>query len=75
MKQTIIKWVMLISFALVILGGLNYLVAGLFAFDTLHFIFGGTEGAFGRVIYVIIGLAAATLLTMVLVKAFKNKKG
>ena len=65
---------MLVSFGLVILGGLNYLVAGLFAFDPLNFIFGGTEGALGRIMYVILGLGAAALLTTVLLRAFGKKK-
>ena len=65
-----LKWIMLISFAVVLIGGLVFLLMGLFNWNMIGAIFGGGAGA--RVLYSIFGIGAAILLTSVLIKAFKS---
>lgn len=51
----------LIALILLIVGGVNWLLVGLFEFDLVAAIFGGEVGeksTFSRVIYVIVGLCA-----------------
>ena len=50
-----------IAMALLVIGGLNWLLVGLFSFDLVAAIFGGEVGprsAASRVVYVIVGVAA-----------------
>ncbi|MDN7245071.1 DUF378 domain-containing protein [Planococcus shenhongbingii] len=50
-----------IALILLIIGGVNWLLVGLFQFDLVAAIFGGevgTKSAFSRIIYVIVGLCA-----------------
>ena len=57
-KLSGMDWVMLI---LVIIGGLNWALVGLFGFDVVAAIF-GSMSALSRIIYVVIGLSALYLL-------------
>ncbi len=50
-----------ISFLLVIIGGLNWLLVGLFKWD-IGSLFGGQEASISRVIYVLVGLSTLYLL-------------
>ncbi len=45
------------ALALVIIGALNWLLVGLFAFDLVGWIFGGQLALMSRIIFVIVGLA------------------
>jgi len=47
-----------ISLILVILGGLNLLSVGLFEYDVVSEIFGGTDEVGSRIVYTVIGIAA-----------------
>ena len=47
-----------IALALLIVGGLNWLLVGLFQFDLVASIFGGQDSWLSRAIYVIVGLCA-----------------
>jgi uncharacterized membrane protein YuzA (DUF378 family) len=47
----------LITFVLVIIGGLNWGLLGIFSFDLITFIFGDIS-PLNRVIYILIGLSA-----------------
>jgi len=57
-KLSGLDWVTVI---LVIIGGLNWALVGLFGFDLVAAIF-GSMSALSRIIYVIIGLSALYLL-------------
>lgn len=46
-----------ISFALIIIGGLNWLLIGVFDWD-IGSIFGGQDALISRIIYILVGLAA-----------------
>ncbi len=43
---------------LLVVGGLNWGLVGLFQFDLVAAIFGGTAAAIARVIYILVGLSA-----------------
>ncbi|WEX11244.1 DUF378 domain-containing protein [Chelativorans sp. AA-79] len=48
----------IITLILIIVGGLNWLLVGLFQFDLVAAIFGGQEAVVSRVIYILVGLSA-----------------
>jgi uncharacterized membrane protein YuzA (DUF378 family) len=48
----------IITLLLIIVGGLNWLLVGLFQFDLVAAIFGGQDAALARVVYVLVGLSA-----------------
>ncbi len=55
------KYLNIIAMALLIIGGLNWLLVGLFEFDLVAAIFGGEVGprsGLSRIIYILVGLAA-----------------
>ena len=50
-----------IAMALLVIGGLNWLLVGLFSFDLVAAIFGGEVGprsVLSRIVYVVVGIAA-----------------
>ena len=51
------------SLTLVILGAINWLLVGLFQFDLVAAIFGGSAAVVSRIIYVLIGLAGLWAIT------------
>ncbi|MRH44771.1 DUF378 domain-containing protein [Aquibacillus halophilus] len=55
-----------ISLLLLIVGGINWGLIGLFQFDLVAAIFGGGEqsGAFARVIYAIVGVSGLICLSL-----------
>jgi uncharacterized membrane protein YuzA (DUF378 family) len=55
------KMVHMIAFLLVIVGGLNWLLVGLFAWDVGQ-LFGGMDAVLSRIVYVLVGLSALVLL-------------
>lgn len=50
-----------ISFVLVIIGGLNWLLVGLFSWD-IGVIFGGQGAIVSKIIYILVGLSAVYLI-------------
>ncbi|ESR27503.1 DUF378 domain-containing protein [Lutibaculum baratangense] len=61
------KTLNMIALALVIIGGVNWLLVGLFGFDLVAAIFGGEVGprsALSRIVYVLVGAAALYALTL-----------
>jgi len=73
-KNAIMKWVMFVSFGVLVLGGLNYLIMGLVSFDFFAEIFGGVDAIASRIFYIIFGVAAVTLAAIVICKAFFKKQ-
>ncbi|MCL2755708.1 MAG: DUF378 domain-containing protein [Firmicutes bacterium] len=74
-KAAVLRWVKFISFGILLFGGLNWLIIGLFEFDIIAGIFGGMESVASRIFYSLFGLAAVVLLTIVLVKVFSKNEG
>ncbi|MFA5420711.1 MAG: DUF378 domain-containing protein [Patescibacteria group bacterium] len=50
-----------IAFVLVIVGGLNWALVGLFSFDLVAFLF-GSMSVVARVVYTLVGLSAVYLI-------------
>lgn len=48
----------ILALVLLIVGGLNWLLVGLFEFDLVASIFGGQEELLSKVVYILVGLAA-----------------
>jgi uncharacterized membrane protein YuzA (DUF378 family) len=48
----------MLTLFLIIVGGLNWLLVGLFQLDLVAAIFGGPDALLARVVYVLVGLSA-----------------
>lgn len=48
----------LTTLILVIIGGINWGLVGLFQFDLVATIFGGAESLLARIVYILVGLSA-----------------
>ena len=46
-----------VSLILVIIGALNWLLAGLFQFDFVSWVFGGQTAVLSRIVYSLVGIA------------------
>ena len=72
-SKVFMKWVMFVSFAVLVFGGINYLLMGLMQFDLFAELFGGMDSAASRVFYIVFGIAAVTLACIVIFRAFFGK--
>ena len=52
------------ALAVTIIGALNWLLVGLFSFDLVAFICGGTATVAARIIYAVIGITALWSITL-----------
>lgn len=59
-----------VSLLLTIIGGINWLLVGVFQFDLVAWIFGGQAALISRILYTVIGAAALWCITLL----FKNKE-
>lgn len=48
----------IVAFLLLVVGGLNWLLVGLFQWDLVAALFGGMASAVSRVVYTLVGLSA-----------------
>ena len=53
-----------IALILNIIGGINWLLVGLFKFDIVAWIFGGQDAVLSRILYTIIGIAAVWCISL-----------
>ena len=53
-----------IALILAIIGGINWLLVGLFRFDLVAWLFGGQTATVSRVIYTLVGLAALWCISL-----------
>ena len=60
MKLNVLDWIALV---LIVIGGLNWGLVGVFSFDLVAAIFGDMS-ALSRIVYVIIGISAIYILTI-----------
>lgn len=63
-----------IAFVILLLGGLNYLIAGLFGANVMELIFGADLSVVGRIVYAVIGLAAVLLITTIVARTIMKNK-
>jgi uncharacterized protein len=66
-KLNVLGWICMI---LIIIGGLNWLLVGIFSFDLVAAIFGAMS-IISRIIYILVGVAALYVLIFMLPKAGK----
>ncbi len=57
-----------LALVLVIIGALNWGLVGLFNFDLVGFIFGGTDALISRIIFTVVGLAGLWAITILFQK-------
>ena len=69
-NENAMRWVRLISFWLVLLGGLNWLFIGLMDIDLFGAMLGGGESMWARVLFTLFGLATITLVITIWKQAF-----
>ena len=53
-----------VSLILTILGGVNWLLVGLFKFDLVAYICGGQAATISRIVYAVIGIAALLSISL-----------
>ena len=53
-----------IALSLAIIGGLNWGGVGLFGFDLVAFLFGGSASVMSRIVYCLVGLAAVWCISL-----------
>ena len=53
-----------VSLLLSIIGGINWLLVGLFRFDLVAYLFGGQGATVSRVIYTVVGIAALWCISL-----------
>lgn len=71
----VMKIVDVVAFIILLIGGMNYLIAGLFGWDLMAMMFGTSISVMGRIVYSLIGAAALLLLVTVIARTImKNKK-
>ncbi len=72
--KNVMKVVDVVAFVILLIGGLNYLIAGLFGVDLMMMLFGTEISVIGRIAYTLIGLSALLLLITVIARTvMKNK--
>ena len=59
-----------IALVLLIIGGLNWGLVGIFGFDLVAWLFGGTGAILSRIVYVVVALSAIWCITLL----FKNDR-
>lgn len=59
MRMNAVDW---IAYVLVVIGGINWGLVGLFEFDLVAELFGGQDSGLARVVYTLVGLSALYLL-------------
>ena len=59
-----------IALVLLIIGGLNWGLVGIFGFDLVAWLFGGTAAILSRIVYVVVALSAIWCITLL----FKNDR-
>jgi len=53
-----------ISLVVTIIGGINWLLVGLFRFDLVAYLFGGQAAMISRVIYTVVGIAGLWCISL-----------
>ena len=53
-----------IALCLLIIGGLNWGLVGIFKFDLVAWIFGGQDAVISRIIYALVGIAGLWCITL-----------
>lgn len=57
-ESNLMRALNLITLLLIVTGGVDWLLVGLFQFDLIASLFGGQDNAFARLVYILVGLSA-----------------
>lgn len=57
-------WIDKLALVLLIIGGLNWGLVGIFSFDLVAWIFGGQGAVISRIIYILVALSAAWCISL-----------
>lgn len=57
-------WIDKLALTLLIIGGLNWGLVGLFSFDLVAWIFGGQGTVLSRIVYILVALSAAWCISL-----------
>jgi uncharacterized protein len=60
---------------LIIVGGVNWLLVGLFQFDLVAALFGGQQAVLSRIVYILVGLSAVWVLVWRFVPQHPERHG
>lgn len=63
----------IITLILVIVGGINWGLVGLFQFDLVAALFGGQDAALSRIVYILVGVSAVWQLVP-LIRSFSARE-
>lgn len=69
-KTNILDWITLI---LIVVGGLNWGLVGVFSFDLVAEIF-GADSTIANIVYILVGISAAYTLVAMLMKTSKKQE-
>lgn len=72
--KKVMQIVDVVAFCILLIGGLNYLMAGLFGMDVMAMMFGTSISIIGRIVYSLVGLSALLLLITVIARSLMNNK-
>ena len=64
-----------VSLLLSIIGGINWLLVGLFRFDLVAYLFGGQAATVSRVIYTVVGIAALWCISLLFRERVSEPEG
>jgi uncharacterized membrane protein YuzA (DUF378 family) len=64
-ERHIMRTLNILTFVLVIIGGLNWLLVGAFQFDLVAALLGGQAALLARIVYILVGLSAIWQLTRI----------
>lgn len=57
-------WIDKLALTLLIIGGLNWGLVGIFSFDLVAWLFGGQGAAISRIVYILVALSAAWCISL-----------
>ncbi len=57
-------WIDKLALILLIIGGLNWGLVGIFSFDLVAWLFGGQGAVLSRIVYIIVALSAAWCISL-----------
>ncbi len=63
-----------LALVLIIIGAINWGLVGLFSFDLVGFIFGGTDALLSRIIFTVVGLAGLWAITILFQKIVPHSR-
>lgn len=70
-QEVLMRAINIITLLLVIVGGLNWGLVGLFQFDLVATLFGGQDALLARIVYILVGVSAVWQL-IPLIKSFSD---